>query len=514
MRLFQKLGEWFSGERSEGRVEPKVEATPPPQPAREARPATPKKSGWEKPGPKREQWWISVVGTEKITQFPRTEDMVHPTSQEAFRGSILARMGLSEPGHLVSQKEFAKSVAMWAHEARDGEISMIEQLVHRVNAQLGTNGGQIQEQMMPVIEGTLSQIRHEKGQRPSFIFRARVLEFLKSGEIPDERALLRVAGRDEYHRSLATWLDQSDEERINKLERYLHHALEVTQKTSTEKEGFEISAIREVVADSQKLVAAHRERVGSAPEKRPQDLGAPRTTREPAFDTIESAPPAMEAIPAQPGEPTPEDPEKILARYRGRILSGIGVVPSGAEADDKTFEEQFGTWLAADSTTDADISRVEKFLHEVTVTAARGRISKELTDFLTHATAMLVSALQERIVRTSSVPVHTPERETPAAAIPLLEEGEFSSTEPSVFRAHLLERIGASDGQEAVGQKYFENRLNEWIEKIKGEKEGAVRIQAARDFLERTEPFLASETKMKKRAEKSRAIKSSLEILS
>ena len=189
-----------------------------------------KKSGWEKPGPKREQWWISVVGTEKITQFPRTEDMVHPTSQEAFRGSILARMGLSEPGHLVSQKEFAKSVAMWAHEARDGEISMIEQLVHRVNAQLGTNGGQIQEQMMPVIEGTLSQIRHEKGQRPSFIFRARVLEFLKSGEIPDERALLRVAGRDEYHRSLATWLDQSDEERINKLERYLHHALEVTQK--------------------------------------------------------------------------------------------------------------------------------------------------------------------------------------------------------------------------------------------------------------------------------------------
>ena len=136
----------------------------------------------------------------------------------------------------------------------------------------------------------------------------------------------------------------------------------------------------------------------------------------------------MEAIPAQPGEPTPEDPEKSLRGIEAEFFPVSVLCRRAQKRMTRRLKNNLGTWLAADSTTDADISRVEKFLHEVTVTAARGRISKELTDFLTHATAMLVSALQERIVRTSSVPVHTPERETPAAAIPLLEEGEFSST--------------------------------------------------------------------------------------
>lgn len=486
----------------------------------------------EKKDQRKPEWWTEVVGTDTITHFPGTEDLARPTSREALRGSLLTMLGIREPGHLQSQKDFVAAIDHWSKGATDMDISRFERLVHRVNAMHGIHGGEaVQHIVMPVIEDTLFHIKRAEYARPSFRFRGRVLEFLKTGEVLDGTREPSVAGRDSYHKILAHWLQKADERGIRKVELFLLKAREVMRKNGN------AATVEDVIEDSLTLINEYRIRAGLQQPVRPDQ---PR--------------PAQEKTDAGPQEGA-EQTEHILARYRGTILAGVGLVPAGTPVDREPFDVRLHSWLRADTTLKEDIDHLTAFVQKITAAASQQKITKDIRDFIDHVNTMLIEGLRDRIARRSaaqtvfppaspaselaippiSMPtVSVPEPVTPPTTVvpdtgvrqePLpipdlppivfqvLDERDIAADDPAVFRAKILDALGASDGQEAVGQKYFENRLREWIEKISKDPQSKALRAAAVDLIGHTEEVIVSAGTMRKGSEKKKSLASAAAFL-
>lgn len=486
----------------------------------------------EKKDQKKPEWWTEVVGADTITHFPGTEDLARPTSREALRGSLLTMLGVQEPGHLQSQKDFVAAIHRWSEGATDMDISRFERLVHRVNAMHGIHGGEaVQQIVLPVIEDTLFHIKRAEYARPSFRFRGRVLEFLKTGEVLDGTREPSVAGRDSYHKAFAHWLQKADEHGIRKVELFLLKAREVMKKNGN------AATVEDVIEDSLTLINAYRIQAG---------LQQPVRADQPH--------PSPEKTDVQPQE-SAEQTEHILGRYRGTILAGVGLVPAGTPVDREPFDTQLHSWLRADTTVKEDIDHLTKFVQKITTAASQQKITKDIRDFIDHVNTMLIEGVRDRIARHSAVQtVVSPASPSPELAIPpvgmptthvseppiqphvkaldttapqeplliterspitfqALDEHDIATDDPAVFRAKILDALGASDGQEAVGQKYFENRLREWLERAVKDPQGDALRTAATDLIKRTEKIIESAKKMRKKSEKSNSLTSADDII-
>lgn len=365
--------------------------------------------------------WQEVIQQQKLVIFPitRNEFLTTLSSVKALQEAILERRpDVPFRSDIQSGDDYKKILQRWLSGVDDNKIALFDTFLHRSNAQASRT--EIGEDLLQVIQDSFRLVHSEKQQRQSFLFRAAVLqqanELIRGKKGIGDGAHVLLPGPDEFFKKIHTSLSEMRDVQLEKFDVFLRKAQEISDTPEKKK------AIDAVTHDVRVLIEN---------EKKGRSSYA----------------------------------------YRGKILTGIEAGSRGGIASREEFREKLTAWLKT-----AELERITPL--EQTIRLARGRmarekVSEDVRSVIQDAEALLSEELSRRkaeeILR-KIVPLVPPPEEIQKVLMPIREEGrrpegrEDAVVQSSELRARILQRIGSPDTEVAVGQKYFENRLHEWMQ--------------------------------------------------
>lgn len=404
--------------------------------------------------------WQELIKTQKLVIFPITRNELTTTlsSVKALQEAILERRpDMPSQSTLTLAGDYAQILQRWLKGVDDHKIALFDTFLHRSNAQASRT--EIHDDLLRVFQDSFHLIHLEKERRPTYVFRATVVQYMRElmpKQFADQTTYSKnsLPSPDELHRRMAEFFSSSNDKNLTKLEMFLHKAREVSDTPENKK------AIHAVVRDAMKLI--DNEKKG-----------------------------------------------RSSYVYRGKILAGIGVAQKGGIASRDEFKDALNTWIK--DTEGKNTASLEHFIRSAKERMSREAVSEDVRQVIHDVEVMLsesdsrrkVDEILQRIVPEKkkgkpSVAGAPPEEiqkvliseeeKKDEENIPMRpasglseesekvetfekkieqksgEEERILSFQPNELRAQFLQRIGSPDSEPSVGQKYFENRLREWME--------------------------------------------------